>query len=805
MVCGQGHAAPRPMRGVAIRIVLVIGALWLTRAAADILNVYGYLPFSTVMDVTTVCDLCLCAFVAYHTFVCFSLLKGKYLIVLMTLGCALVVTRSLLRAYPETSAALHLAPHQLTQLADGVIANGGALVLAGSFCFILLSLRNMVIRMASNEQQLKESEERFRLLFEQAPDGYFITDLNGVFVDGNQASEQLIGYSREELIGKSYADVQLIHADSVTSTDVAMERNRVGSDTGPNEYTLVRKDGVTIDVEVRAHPAVHRGNPVLLGIARDITDRKRAQRALLESERRYRGLVEQTQDLIIRMTTDGKIAFINAASEPMIGYSPEELIGQPVSRFLSESTVRQLEASMARRLSGKLGDGPLIQVIELRRKDGLQYFGEVRSIPIADAYGVITEFQGVIRDISDRKRAEEERRELDRRMLNLQKLESLGVLAGGIAHDFNNLLLLVLGYADLALKELSPTSPARDSIREIEDAACRAADLCRQMLAYSGRGKFVMQTIHPNRLVEEMTHLLRASVGKKANLNLNLESALPAIEGDATQLRQMLMNLVTNASEAIGEEPGVVGISMGARDCKQEDFRGMLFEEAMEEGLYLCAEVKDTGCGMSHDTLQRIFEPFFTTKFTGRGLGMAAVLGIVRGHKGAIRIQSKPAHGTTITLLFPARSAPLGDSRETPELENAEWTANGGILLIDDEPQVLTLGRRMLERLGFEVFTASNGREAVETYLNHRENIALVLLDLAMPNMDGGETLCELRLIDPSVQVILSSSFTEHEIAGQFADQGIIGFLQKPYTISTLRDCIRSATALGKEADYFGL
>lgn len=801
----QGQSAPRPMRGVAVRIVLVVGALWVTRASADLLNVYGYLPHSTAMDVTTACDLCLCVFLAYHTFVCFSLLKGKYLIVLLALGCALVVTRSLLRAYPEAGAAANLTPHQLTQLADGVIANGGALVLAGSFCFVLLSLRNMVIRMAANEQQLKESEERFRLLFEQAPDGYFIADLNGVFVDGNRASEQLIGYNREELIGKSYADVQLIHAESQTSTDVALERNQAGGDTGPNEYTLVRKDGTVIDVEIRAHPALHRGNPVLLGIARDITDRKRAQRALLESERRYRGLVDQTQDLIVRMSTDGTIAFINAASEAMLGYAPGELIGQPISKFVTSNSLLQLQASAARRIEGRSGDGPHVQVIRLKRKDGIQYFGEVRSIPILGADGSIREFQGVIRDISERKRAEDERRELDRRMLNLQKLESLGVLAGGIAHDFNNLLLLVLGYADLALKELSPMSPVRESIREIEDAACKAADLCRQMLAYSGRGKFVLQSIHVDRLIQEMTHLLRASVGRRANLNLSLDKDLPAIQGDPTQLRQLLMNLTTNASEAMGDDSGVIEVRVSAQVLGQDALRGMLFEEALEPGRYLCIEVIDTGCGMEAETKQRIFEPFFTTRFTGRGLGMAAVLGIVRGHKGAIRVESEVGRGTTVTVLFPEWAAGFeGDGGEAASAEEA-WRGNGSILLVDDEVPVLALGKRMLEQLGFEVITAGGGREAIEAYLSRRERIELVLLDLAMPAMDGGETLCELRLVDPDVRVVLSSGFTEHEISSQFAGQGIAGFMQKPYTLAALRDGIRSALLRQPGTDYFGL
>ncbi|MFA6242093.1 MAG: PAS domain S-box protein [Candidatus Hydrogenedentales bacterium] len=783
----------QPLNKVALRLVVAMSLLWLMRALVDVLNVFGYLPYSMVVNITTVCDLCLCVIVVYYVCVCLPLLRARYLLVLMLLGCALVLARSILRSFPSAGQFAGLEPFQLTQLADGVIANGGALVLAGSFCFILVYLRNSVVRLVREERQLQESEERFRLTFEHAPDGYFLSNLDGVFLNGNHASEKLIGYRREELIGKSYLELELVDPESLSRALTAMAENRKGNDAGPNEFNLVRKDGSLVAVEVCAHPVPLHGETVVLGIARDISERKRTEAALHESEERYRGLVEQTHDIIVRVDLTGRITFINAASEAMLGYSPSELVGQYYRALVPEETARQVDANLVRRFEGGIGEGSFVQEIALRRRDGSVFFGELRSAPFRGGDNIAREIQGVIRDVTERKRSEEERREMDRRMQHVQKLESLGVLAGGIAHDFNNLLLLVLGNADLALNELPPMSPARESLAEIEKAACQAADLCRQMLAYAGKGKFVLESIRVNELIEEMAHLLNASIGKKAILNLDLGKDLPPLEGDPSQIRQIVMNLITNASEAIGDESGVITVSTGAMECTQEYLQEMSFEGIPEEGTYVYIDVSDTGCGMDQETMQRIFEPFFTTKFTGRGLGMAAVLGIVRGHKGAIRIYSEPGRGTTFKVLFPALLLSPTAAVASTQSESNDWRGHGRILLVDDEPQIRALGKRMLEKLGFEVITAGDGREAVESFRERKEFLDLVLLDLTMPIMGGEEAFHELRSIAPGIRIVISSGYTEHEVAGRFAGEEIDGFVQKPYVLTVLRDCIRAA------------
>jgi signal transduction histidine kinase len=338
--------------------------------------------------------------------------------------------------------------------------------------------------------------------------------------------------------------------------------------------------------------------------------------------------------------------------------------------------------------------------------------------------------------------SEEERLNLQRQLQHAQKLESLGVLAGGIAHDFNNILMAILGNADLALDQLAPMSPARGCLQEIEKASKRAAELAKQMLAYSGKGRFVVEAINAGQLVEEMAHLLEVSISKKAVLTYNFAPDLPTFAGDVTQIRQVVMNLITNASEAIGDEGGVIALSTGAMYCNRaylDDIDEVLrasLSEPLPEGVYTYFEVADTGCGMDVETIEKVFDPFFTTKFTGRGLGMSAVLGILRGHKGALKIHSEIGKGTTFRVLFPV-SAPPDELPKAEPTETQEARGRGSVLLVDDENAVLRAVQRMIEGMGFEVLAVSDGREALDVFRARGEEIGCVLLDLTMPHLDG--------------------------------------------------------------------
>jgi signal transduction histidine kinase/CheY-like chemotaxis protein/HAMP domain-containing protein len=393
-------------------------------------------------------------------------------------------------------------------------------------------------------------------------------------------------------------------------------------------------------------------------------------------------------------------------------------------------------------------------------------------------------------DITEQKRAEEEQRNLERQVQQAQKMESLGVLAGGIAHDFNNLLMVVLGHAELALKEISPMSPARGSLTEITTAARRAADLCRQMLAYAGKASFALERVGLRELVEEMAHLLKTAISKKAILNLNLERGLPPIQADPSQIRQIVMNLIMNASDAIGDRSGVITVSVGATRCDEEYLRKIELRDDLAPGLYMHLEVTDTGGGMDAETRSRIFEPFFSTKFTGRGLGLAAVLGIVSAHKGALKVYSEPGKGTTFKILFPALTEGEDATLSSGASPLADWRGKGTILLVDDEESLIALGARMLEHLGFTVLTAAEGLQAVELYRQRGKEIDLVLMDLTMPHMDGAEAFDELRRLNPDVRVVLASGYSHEDVASRFAGKGLAGVLQKPYTLAKLRESL---------------
>lgn len=386
--------------------------------------------------------------------------------------------------------------------------------------------------------------------------------------------------------------------------------------------------------------------------------------------------------------------------------------------------------------------------------------------------------------------AEEDKLALQAQMFQAQKLESLGVLAGGIAHDFNNFLMSILGNTEMALINLPDDSSARKSIEKARQVSQRAAELTKQMLAYSGKGKFVIENIDLSDLVENTMQLLAVSIGKKVELKYKLAPNLPQVEADATQLRQVVMNLVINASEAIGDRPGTLTVTTGLMDCDRADLNNAELGSELPEGAYVYIEFSDTGCGMDEETKARIFDPFFTTKFTGRGLGLAAVLGIIRGHKGALKITSRVGEGTTFRVLLP-KSDKYVEPKQVAEEKDTEWKGSGTVLVIDDEDTVVFVTQAMLEEIGFSVMSATDGPEGIELYRRHSDEIRTVLLDLTMPRMSGEEVLRELKKIRSDARVILNSGYNEEEIAEKFSGEGFAGFLHKPYTMGRLTEKLR--------------
>jgi signal transduction histidine kinase len=392
-----------------------------------------------------------------------------------------------------------------------------------------------------------------------------------------------------------------------------------------------------------------------------------------------------------------------------------------------------------------------------------------------------------------------ERRHLEEHVRQNQRMESLGVLAGGVAHDFNNLLVGIMGNASLAIDMLPESSPLVPLLDDVVLASQKAADLTRQMLAYAGKGRFVSEPTDVSALVQDITGLVRTSISKRVRLDLKLDPALPPIEADPTQIQQLVMNLLINGAEAIGENAGTVTVTTGRREVDPSALTGHFTAHSMECGSYVFLEVKDTGCGMDEATRARIFEPFFTTKFTGRGLGLAAALGIVRAHRGALKVDSEPGKGSAFDILLPTTSEPVRKHEAAQGHFYRQAPQNAGhVLVVDDEEVVRRTAKSALERYGYTVLLSENGRRGVEVFAGLSDQIALVLLDLTMPVMGGEEAFRKMRAIRPAVEIILTSGYDQAQAMQGFSGAQVSGFLKKPYTGEMLAQSVRSI--LGRRA-----
>ncbi len=639
----------------------------------------------------------------------------------------------------------------------------------------------VLLRVAELETELARTRTAFQTFMDRAPFGVHRYSLQPdgrlLFTWSNEAAHRILGEESARLMGKPLDEAFPVLADS----RVARECARVAVSGGVFEEVHLTYADQRIAGAFEIHAFQPAADTVAL-LFREVTERARMQHALSASEKRLSSIFRAVP-VGIGLSVNRLIREANDHMCEMTGYAREELLGMPtrvlyrddaeyerVGRVLSAGEARDGSASVETRWVRK--SGSLIDVL----------VGTAPLHPADLSEGVTFTAQ----DISDRKRAEAERQGLEARMQQTQKLESLGVLAGGIAHDFNNILMAILGHADLADNRLSPVSPARENLQEIERSARRAADLCRQMLAYSGKGRFVIRHLDVNEVISEMEDMLQVSIAKKSTLRFRLSKGIPSVEADVAQLRQVLMNLVINASEAIGDKSGIITVGTGVMQCDRSYLAGTFVDEQLPEGSYVCLEVGDDGAGMDESTRERIFEPFYTTKFTGRGLGLSAVLGIVRGHKGAIKVYSEPGKGTTIKVLFPASNLPAqrleGEPPQVPQ-----WRGSGTVLVADDEESVRKVGGQMLAHIGFQALLAADGQQALSTFVLHRDSIVCVIVDLTMPAMDGEETFREIHRIDPGIPVILSSGYNEQEAVQRFVGKGLAGFLQKPYQLAQLR------------------
>jgi PAS domain S-box-containing protein len=513
--------------------------------------------------------------------------------------------------------------------------------------------------------------------------------------------------------------------------------------------------------------------------------------ALEDERRRYQHLFHYAPDAYLLTDLSGIVREANLSAARLLAVKPQFLVGKAVVSFVALEDRPRIRAELSRWRSE-----PTPKVLELRLQPrGLSPLDVAITLSVArgGVQDTAIGFRWLVRDISAHRQLTEElklreqaaRRDAEAseaRARHVQKLESIGVLAGGIAHDFNNLLHVVLGNADLARLQLGPNDLAREHLDEVIRATQRAAELTQQLLAYSGRGSFESRHLDLSSEMRDMATLLRTAIAKHASLVWDLEPDLPAVMVDPTQLRQIVMNLITNASDALADSPGTITLRTGQR-------RGP--DAAQEDRNFVFLEVTDTGCGMDTNTLQRIFDPFFSTKFTGRGLGLAAVIGIVESHKGLVQIRTSPGEGTTFRVLLPA----VADGVDAParQASGSYWRGRGTALVVEDEEGVGEVVGRMLERLGFEVRPAGDGLAALDLLEREGDAVTVVLLDLSMPRMGGADCLRHIRQRWPDLPVVLMSGYTEQEVASQLlkGPGAAAGFLQKPFLPQDLSSVLR--------------
>ncbi len=547
---------------------------------------------------------------------------------------------------------------------------------------------------------------------------------------------------------------------------------------------------------------------LLMGIAPQIATgivNARSYSQIQESERHYRLLTENAADVIwIVDCRTLKLKYISPSVKMAQGYTPDQIMGITLDQYLTPDSATRIKALMeevtqsAQNKKIDLRHYSTTLELEEFHKEGSIIPFEVTASFIVNKEGLPDSMLCISRNLSERKEADRKRSEIETQRLQAKKMESLGTMAGSIAHNFNNLLMVVLGNLELAREDLPASSNTITNIQRASNAAQRAADLSGMMLTYVGQLKKESVPVNLSQVVRGVLETLDEPTTANVTLDLDLAEPMPLVDADADQMRQMVTGFVTNAIEALENRGGRVHITTGSMHCDRIYLATTYLKEDMPEGLYAYVEVADTGSGMDEETLSNVFDPFFSTKFTGRGLGMAAVLGIIRSHGGAIKVSSAKNEGAVFTALFPIQGISMSRSKQGP-LPFETTSAKQVVLLVDDEPMVREVGRQFLERLGCQVLEAANGQQALDIFLRAQDNIDCVLLDYTMPGMDGLETMQRLKTIRNDATIIISSGYTRQQLEDLFADSVPDDFIQKPFQMKALREKLNRAIS-GRDA-----
>jgi len=644
-------------------------------------------------------------------------------------------------------------------------------------------------QLLAENHALRESLQLFQPMIDALPDLLWLKDSAGRYQVVNRAFCQFHGRLREQIIGRTAEE---LFAPGIVAGIRAGDRAVI-------EQGVVRDVVRTVDSSPESgwvettKSLVYDQQNVLLGIVgttRDITRRKQLEDEVRASEQKLRTLFEILPVGVAITDEQRRIVEMNPALEQILGLSSDNLMsGAGTTQLYLRPDGMPMQCAELPTVRAVTEQRTVYEnEVGIVKEDGTTIWTSISAapLPIAGMGAVV-----VMTDITEYKRAEERRLQFERRLLEAQRLESLGILAGGIAHDFNNLLTGIMGYAEVALHDLPPASSLRADIEAVIRAARDAAHLTNQMLAYSGRGHFVIQSVSVNTLIRETLALLETSIASNCQMHYHLAEQLPPIEADATQIRQVILNLLMNAAEAIGAADGTITLVTMLESLTRESLDTLVFGAERAPGLYVRLTVADIGSGMDEATLAHIFDPFFTTKFTGRGLGLAAVLGIIRGHHGSIDVASTLGAGTIFRVLLPAATRVRATKVEALGTLPVGYQGSGLVLVVDDEYIVRALAKDALERHGFTAMVAENGAQGLEIYRRELDPLRCVILDLTMPGMSGEETLEQMKAICSDVPIILSSGFNQAQAVPRFEGKGLAGFLQKPYKAAELLDVVR--------------
>ena len=642
------------------------------------------------------------------------------------------------------------------------------------------------------EQSLQEVSSRLDQIIEFLPDATFVIDREGKVIAWNQAIEEMTGVSKADMIGKGnyeytlpfYGERRPILIDLAFMPDAEFEKMK---------YDAVYRNGDTLDGEVYV-PSTYDGKGAYLwGTAsrlrdgegnivgaiesiRDITNRKAAEEASKESEARFRALSDHVPMGISLMKNDFRFEYFNPRFVEIFGYTLAD-IPDKWAWFQKAYVDQDVRGEMMLHWQKDLMDNPeegkiLERTVLVRCRDGLEKLVRIQTVIMAQGRHLLT-----YEDITERKQLED-------RLTQAQKLESIGTLAGGIAHDFNNLMMGIQGHTSLMLHDLEASDPHYERLKRIEEQIQSAADLTKQLLGFAQGGRYEIKSMDINDLIGKTVSIF-SRTKKELTVYSKLQQDIWTVDADAGQMEQILMNLFVNSWQAM---PGGGDLFIETRNALLDATDAADF--ALPPGRYILVSIADTGMGMDENTKQRIFDPFFTTKGMGRGagLGLAAVYGIVKGHGGRICVESEPGQGTTFSIYLPASGKAVLTEIITPrETVKGKET----ILLVDDEPMNLDVTRELLKSLNYQVYIAASGQEALALYIEKRKEIDLVILDMIMPGISGGETFDRLRKINPAVRVLLSSGYSLTGQAQEILNRGCNGFIQKPFHLQYLSDKVR--------------